>query len=125
MVDEFAPSIDVEIPDHLLSVSQHLQRQATRRVKAGQPESPSKESSGHIVYELMLSSPQLLSTPNRQDGAGAVNDHLSLRPLDQTSNAGSPTERLNVSNIGKYFTDSHSVKTTLGNFQYSTLSGLR
>ncbi|KAG6997487.1 eukaryotic translation initiation factor 4 gamma [Physcia stellaris] len=101
MVDEFAPSIDVEIPDHLLSVSQHLQRQATRRVKAGQPESPSKESSGYIVHESMLSSAQLLSTPNRQDGAGAVNDYLSLRSLDQNSNAGSPTERLNLSNIDR------------------------
>lgn len=102
MVDEFAPSIDVEIPDHLLSVSQHLQRQATRRVKFEQPDSPSKAPRSLNVHESMPSSPQLLSTPNRQDGAGAVNDYLSLHPLFQiTGNAGSPKEGLNVSNIGK------------------------
>ena len=101
MVDEFAPSIDVEIPDHLLSVSQHLQRQATRRVRTGQPESPSKRPSGSTVHESMLSSPQFLSTLNRRDGAGAVNDYLSPGPSNQISNAGSPTEVFNVSNIGK------------------------
>lgn len=61
-VEPFAPWLDVEIPDHILSVSQDLQRRNSRRIQPDLSESPSKAIS-HSPTDGQAQSGSKLRTP--------------------------------------------------------------
>ena len=87
-VEPIAPSLDVEIPDHLLSLSQHLQRRNTRRVQPGLPESPPKAMNHSPTDGHTQSGPELKTPSIGRNSVKGVAIHLSLLPLLQTTSAG-------------------------------------
>ncbi|KAL8785407.1 MAG: hypothetical protein Q9195_008667 [Heterodermia aff. obscurata] len=89
-VEPVAPSLDVEIPDHILSVSQHLQRRSTRRMQPDFSEPP-PGGDGHSRIDGQTQSRLELCTPpiGRMSAKGASN-LLSLQPLFQTTSIGRP-----------------------------------
>lgn len=87
-VEPIAPSLDVEIPDHILSVSQHLQRRNTRRVQPGLPESPPKAISHSPTDGHTQSGPELKTPSIGRHSVKGVSNHLSLQPLFQPTSVG-------------------------------------
>ena len=89
-VEPNAPSLDVEIPDHVLSLSQHLQRHNSHRVivQSGLPESPSKAVSHSPTDRQMQSRSETWTPPIGRSSVKGVSNILSLQPLFHTSGAG-------------------------------------
>ena len=80
-VDDLAPSLDVEIPDHMLSLSQHLQRRNSRWVQPGLPESPPKAPS-HSPIDVQMPSRSKLRTPRAgRNSVKGVSNFLPLQSL--------------------------------------------
>lgn len=104
VVEDSAPSLDVEIPSHTLSVSQHLQRQKSRRAYSGQD---------HAVLETPVTSPasetqqlrlELLDILTGSDPAKVGLDYLSLRALlPDPSTEGQKKKQLKALDAGAYF----------------------
>ena len=87
-VEPIAPSLNVEIPDHILSVSQHIQRRNSRRVQPGSPETPPKAISHSPTCEQMQSRPELRIPLDGRSSVKGVSNHLSLLPLFQITSVG-------------------------------------
>ena len=87
-VDALAPSLDVDIPDHTLSLSQLLQRRNSRWVQPGLPESPPKATS-HSPIDVQTPSKSELRTPRTgRNSVKRVSNFLPLESLFQPTDIG-------------------------------------
>ena len=101
-VEPNAPSLDVEIPDHILSVSQHFQRHNSRMVQPSLPEYPSKANSHSPIEGQTQSMPELRTPPIGRKSVKGASNHLSLLPLFQTTSVGKHRVELSTLNTLVY-----------------------